>query len=319
MQWGNVGTYTLIQVQYIPVGFAKNRCVGTKTDAQSRVLPAVCWLSHHHWWPPTGHLCLSLPLASPPPETQKHSWLVNWWNRHVKKTMTCKPARGEDANRKLKWKTKEYLCWNDVHKTCFYILFLFLDTPHQNQSQLHTFSHFQFLHFSAIPSLYSKHRFHVSALQALNSLDIYLPIRSRHRMEMSLCYAVLPGLGRLVAQWFEAVFCSAPLQRSWVPLVHFISPQGLCKRGMQGGSTLPSQLPHDVYSKLSLLGIKSRETMYKCRSFILYQQLNCSLTTYCMIAAKWTLLLQSHPSITWKYVHIGGFMPSVNVHCQCRK
>lgn len=59
-------------------------------------------------------------------------------------------------------------------------------------------------------------------------------------MEMSLCYAALPGLGRLVARWFEAVFCSTPLQRSCVPLVRFISPQGLCKRGTQGGSTLSS-------------------------------------------------------------------------------
>lgn len=79
-------------------------------------------------------------------------------------------------------------------------------------------------------------------------------------MEMSLSNVALPGPGNLVAWFLETVFCLAPLQRSCVPLVNFISPQGLCKRGMQGGSTLPFQLPHDVSSKLSLLGIKAKET-----------------------------------------------------------
>lgn len=126
------------------------------------------------------------------------------------------------------------MCWNDVHKTYFYIPFLFLDT------KTNPITHFLSLSVPFIsanegnPSLYPKHCFHVSALQALNSPDIYLPIRSRHRMEMSLCYAALPGLGRLVARWLEAVFCSAPLERSWVSLVHFISPQGLCKKRHAG-------------------------------------------------------------------------------------
>lgn len=31
-------------------------------------IPAVCLLSHHHWWPPKGHRCLSLLPASLLPE-----------------------------------------------------------------------------------------------------------------------------------------------------------------------------------------------------------------------------------------------------------
>lgn len=129
---------------------------------------------------------------------------------------------------------------------------------------------------------------HSQHAPAPRSPHIYLPVRSRHHMEMSLCrHAVLPGLGRLAALWFQAALCSAPLQRSCVPLVHFISPRALCKRRHEGkgGSTLPSQLPHDLSSKLSLREIKAKETVCMCGfSFVLHQLLNRSLTANCVIA-----------------------------------
>lgn len=197
--------------------FAKNRCVGTKTDTHTQS---------------QGYTCSLLALSS--------SLLTS--NRSSMSISTSGISSSWNTETLLVIKLLKQI---HVKKT--------VHTSKTNPN--HTLP---LIFTSSISPLYSKHCFHISALQAPNSLNAYLPIRSRHHMEMSLCFAALPGLGRLVARWLEAVFCSTPHQRSCVPLVHFISPQGLCKRGTQGGSTLSSQLPHDGSSKLSLLGIRAK-------------------------------------------------------------
>lgn len=133
-------------------------------------------------------------------------------------------------------------------------------------------------------------------------------------MEMSLCHAELPGLGRLVALWLEAVVCSAPLQRSRVPLVHFISPQGLCKKRHAGRiNPFPPSYRMMFLPNSPFWELQPEETMYMCCFFVLHQQLklqtnnilhDCSKTDS---AAYWMSLhlaiyVQCQPSLSMQEV-----------------
>lgn len=128
-------------------------------------IPAVCWLSRHHCWPPKGHLCLSLLLASLLPETQQHCWLVSCWNWSRWKNKT------KQNNKTKAYKTEgghkqEHLMEN-------YIIFVF--------------GHHSSLSFFISP-LNTTRLLTPSSKQPEHSL--YLPIRSKHHMEMSLKHAV---------------------------------------------------------------------------------------------------------------------------------
>lgn len=134
-------------------------CGYTKTDTHThshRGIPAVCWLSRHHCWPPKGHLCLSLLLASLLPETQKHSRLVSCWNTSRIDAMTCRNRQRRGDKQTIQMENERIFVLDVMSKNMLHscsITFSFFLSP-----------------LSTNPSLYSKH---VSALQTPNSPDVY--------------------------------------------------------------------------------------------------------------------------------------------------
>lgn len=92
-------------------------------------------------------------------------------------------------------------------------------------------------HLTANPSLFPKH---------FSGLSAFI------RLEMSLGQAAPAGAGQFSSPVVRGCFFgTAPLQRSRVPLVHLISPQGLCreekkkkKKACSEDQAFSSQLPH---------------------------------------------------------------------------
>lgn len=95
------------------------------------------------------------------------------------------------------------------------------------------------------------------------------------RLEMSLGQAAPAGAGQFCFPVVRGCFFgTAPLQRSCVPLVHLISPQGLCKKkkkeeGMQRGSSL--FLPASSCC-VSLQGITAEEKPTDVAAFFISHQ-----------------------------------------------
>lgn len=139
--------------------------------------------------------------------------------------------------------------------------------------------------------------------------SLYLPIRSKHHMEMSLKHAVYCE-GQAVQQRRGWRLYSTRHHFKGPVFLWFISfhHKACAKEAGREDQAFPLQLPNAASSKCSLMGIKSKETMYK-----LLQLNNILITT------KWTPSLGNGLDVRVRSAHTAGLTSIVNIHRQCRR